>query len=315
MGFISKAAVNVLQNCMAVKRDEKLLIVTDSEKREIAKTFLDASRKASRHAEILEIPIGKINGHEPPGWAAKKMLGFDVILVITSKSISHTKARMAASEKGSRIASMPGITEGIIKRTLLADYSLIRDRNERIIQKIKKAGIIRVKTEKGTDIRIYVNRKRWFKDSGMMTGRKDFGNLPAGEAICMPAEGKTEGVFVVDGSIGGLGLVDSDVKITVKGGFANRVEGGKTAENLDKQLKTRMHRNIAEFAFGTNDKARVTGVTLEDEKALGTVHIALGNNRSYGGNVGVQYHSDCIIRKPDVYADGFLVMKCGKFCI
>src|SRR3989338_7085827 len=83
----------------------------------------------------------------------------------------------------------------------------------------------------------------------------------------------------------------------------------------EKQLITKKHRNIAEFAFGTNPKAKITGVTLEDEKAEGTVHIALGNNKSYGGNANVPFHANCIIKKPDVFIDGKKIMNKGKFII
>ena len=72
---------------------------------------------------------------------------------------------------------------------------------------------------------------------------------------------------------------------------------------------------MAEFAFGTNPKAKITGVTLEDEKVMETIHIALGNNKSYGGTADVPFHSDCIIKEPDVFIDNKLVMKKGKFLI
>ena len=61
------------------------------------------------------------------------------------------------------------------------------------------------------------------------------------------------------------------------------------AEHAAKKLKDMLDevgkdaRNIAEFGIGTNDSAKLSGVLLEDEKVMGTVHIALGNNISMGG--------------------------------
>lgn len=43
-------------------------------------------------------------------------------------------------------------------------------------------------------------------------------------------------------------------------------------------------RNLGEFGVGTNPGARVSGVVLEDEKVLGTIHIALGSNFDFGEN-------------------------------
>ena len=71
-------------------------------------------------------------------------------------------------------------------------------------------------------------------------------------------------------------------------------------------------RNIAEFGIGTNDSARLSGVLLEDEKVLGTIHIALGNNSSMGGKIKVPIHLDGVVKKPTVYLDGKLLMEGGK---
>ena len=315
MNKLDKAAVNILKNCIDVKRDEKVLIVTDSKLAKIGKVFLDNAKEITKFVDGVKIPIPKVAGTEPPVNVAKLMLEYDVILAATARSLSHTKARKNASSKGARIITMPGITNDIVKRTLVADYSKIKEKNLKLIKKLKKSRVIRVKTKKGTDVSLIVNKKKWFDDSGICRKNKDFGNLPGGEIICMPAEGKTEGTFVVDGSIGGLGLVDKDITLAIKKGFATKIEGGKVAKRLEKQLKNRKYRNIAEFAFGTNPGARVSGVTLEDEKVLGTVHIALGNNKSYGGKVTVPFHVDCVMKKPDVFADSKLVMKKGRFLV
>ncbi len=55
---------------------------------------------------------------------------------------------------------------------------------------------------------------------------------------------------------------------------------------------------LAELGIGTNDRARVTGVILEDEKIYGTVHIALGSNDTFGGTVAAGIHVDGIITRP-----------------
>ncbi len=314
MNKSEKAAVNVLKNCMGVKKHEKVLIITDSKLNKIGKVFLEAA-KSMADADLVKIPIPKTHGVEPPKKVANMMLGYDVILGITLKSISHTRARKNAIKEGVRMATMPGISEDIIERTLNGSYSVMEKKNLSLIKRLKKGKVVRVKTKKGTDISLGIFGKKWFDDSGIYRKKGASGNLPAGEIGFMPTEGKTEGVFVVDSSIGGLGLVDRDVKIVVENGFAAEIKGGKKAITLKKQLKNKKYRNIAEFAFGTNKDAKITGNVLEDEKVLGTVHIALGDNTSFGGSFDVPFHVDCIIRKPDVFVDGKLVMKRGKFLI
>ena len=56
-------------------------------------------------------------------------------------------------------------------------------------------------------------------------------------------------------------------------------------------------------------------ILLEDEKVLGTIHIALGDNKSMGGLVDVPIHLDGVVKKPTVYFDEKMIMKNGKLLI
>ncbi|KUK84633.1 MAG: Leucyl aminopeptidase [Synergistales bacterium 58_81] len=71
-------------------------------------------------------------------------------------------------------------------------------------------------------------------------------------------------------------------------------------------------RNLAELGIGTNKKARVTGVILEDEKIYSTVHIALGSNDTFGGTVAAGIHLDGVIKSPELYIDGKLIVSGGE---
>jgi leucyl aminopeptidase (aminopeptidase T) len=72
-------------------------------------------------------------------------------------------------------------------------------------------------------------------------------------------------------------------------------------------------RNVAEFGIGTNDRAMLTGVILEDEKVMGTIHIAFGDNKSMGGTVRVASHLDGLITRPTVWFDDRTIMDDGRF--
>ena len=74
-------------------------------------------------------------------------------------------------------------------------------------------------------------------------------------------------------------------------------------------------RNIAELGIGTNEKAIVTGVVLEDEKAMGTVHVALGDNASMGGTVHAPIHLDGVVLKPTLMVDETVILEAGKLMI
>ena len=116
----------------------------------------------------------------------------------------------------------------------------------------------------------------------------------------------------------GLGVLkDAFIKIKVENGYATAITGGPEAEELVKLIEPygKPGRNIAEFGIGTNYKAHISGSILEDEKIIGTVHIALGDNLSMGGNVNVPSHLDGIIKNPTFEIDGKVIMKNGEFVV
>ena len=68
---------------------------------------------------------------------------------------------------------------------------------------------------------------------------------------------------------------------------------------------------IAELGVGTNDRAEIHGTILEDEKVLGTVHLALGNNIGMGGTVSVPIHLDGLIQNATLYVNDVLILENG----
>ncbi|MCK4237326.1 MAG: aminopeptidase, partial [Candidatus Krumholzibacteria bacterium] len=155
--------------------------------------------------------------------------------------------------------------------------------------------------------------------TGLIHEPGSFGNLPSGEAYMMPVEDLSEGVFVVDGSMAGIGDLEGKTPITIKveKGYATEISGGPEAGLLKEKLEPlgKAAFNVAEFGVGTNDAAKIIGSILEDEKVMGTIHIALGNNMSMGGTVDVPIHLDGIVKNPTVELDSEKIMEKGKLLI
>ena len=249
-----------------------------------------------------------------PKYVSDEMLKHNVILMPTTKSLSHTRARENAIKTGARIASMPGITKDTMQRALNINFNKIKAINERLISKLKNKSNIKITTKLGTKVEFEIKNRKWMSDDGIIYNKKRaFGNLPGGEIFIAPLEGKANGTIIVDASVGGLGKVDKNIKINVKNGFIEKIKGGKTAIQFKKSLKNKLYKNVAELGIGTNYKAKITGNVLEDEKVAGTCHIAFGNNKHFGGKVDVPFHVDVVIKKPTIYAGGVLIMKEGKF--
>lgn len=73
--------------------------------------------------------------------------------------------------------------------------------------------------------------------------------------------------------------------------------------------------NLAELGVGTNDRARLTGLILEDEKILGTVHVAFGASAGIGGTVAVPIHLDAVVLEASLTVDGRTVLAEGQYVL
>ena len=315
---LDKASIIAIKDCMGAKKNESILVISDELKREIGLSLFENAKRLGHKALYVEMKSGKISGEEPPEAIAELMQKFDVLICPTSKSLTHTNARRAASKKGVRVATLPGITKDIMKRGMSADYKKVDALSIKLKGILEKGQNIRITTPTGTDISFSIKGRKAFASKGLNHKKGESGNLPTGETFLAPVEGTTNGVFIVDGSMAGLGLVkNSNLKIEVKKGYAAKISGGMLAKKLSRMLDAvgKNARNIAEFGIGTNDSAKLSGVILEDEKVKGTVHIALGNNVSMGGKVNVPIHLDGVMKKPTVYLDNKILMKNGKLLI
>jgi aminopeptidase len=310
--LLSAAAVAV-RDCMGAKPGERVLIVTDEPLRPIGYALRQSAEDLGHDVLLVEMLPRSTNGEEPPPEVAALMAKFDVVLCPTSKSLTHTDARRAASAAGARIATLPGVTEDIMVRCMNADYQAIAARTLALCALMEQARVIRVQATAGTDITMPIVGRRAYASTGLFHEKGQSGNLPTGEAFLAPLEGGSRGLVVIDGSMAGIGLLSEPIQIVVEDGYATDVTGGPQARELVALFDRhgRDARNVAEFGIGTNDRATIAGVVLEDEKVMGTIHIAFGDNKSMGGTVRVASHLDGVVRQPTVWFDERKVMDTG----
>jgi aminopeptidase len=315
---LDKASVIAIKDCMGTKKKEKVLVLTDENKKEIGYSLYTNAKKLGHEALYVEMKVGEMHGEEPPAYIAELMKKFDVVLIPTTKSLTHTDARRNASASGVRVATFPGITKDVMIRGLSANYKKIAALTMKLKKLFEKTKIVRVTAPNGTDITMDITGRKAIPSKGLFHKKGESGNLPTGETFAAPLEGKTNGIFVVDGSMAGIGMIkNKPIEFNVEKGLVTKISGGSQAKELEKIIKQygKPARNIAEFGVGTNDKTKLSGMLLEDEKVLGTVHIAIGDNKSMGGKVNAPIHLDGVIKKPTVYFDGKIIMKNGKLLV
>ncbi len=313
MTELAEAALIALRDCLNLQEGEKVLVVTDPGALLVSQELFHAGLGLGGDPLLVEIPVRQRDGEEPPATVAEMMASADIVLAATTKSLTHTHARRNACKAGARVASLPGITAEIMSRAMRADYREISERSVALAKILTDSSHVRVRTPAGTDIEMSIEGRTCLSDTGLIHEKGEYSNLPAGEAYLAPIEGTSNGVIVVDGSMAGIGKLSEGETITlsVKDGIVHDVQGGEKGEQLRALIESvgKNGGNIAELGIGTNDKAMVSGVVLEDEKVLGTVHIAVGNNLSMGGSVDVPLHLDGVLLEPTVEVDGKTLLR------
>ena len=304
---LEKVASIVIEQCMGVREGEKVLIVTDSFAERIGQALYTSAAKKTRETVLVKMPETALDGQEPIKEIGDLMKKFEVILCPTRHSLTHTKARKAATQKGARIATLPGITEEMFLRAVDIDYNEMKKECEKLRDALSNSTKVRIMTRAGTDFHMSVAKAKVLEDNGHYTKPKEYGNLPAGEVFLAPKQ--STGIIVIDHL---KDLCGPKTKVSVRNNTVQEV--------FDKNLRELMWkyknaRNIAEFGIGVNPKAILSGNTLEDEKVLGTCHIAFGSNFDFGGRVKAEVHWDAILLKPTVYFDDRKIMDEGDLLL
>lgn len=314
MATLKQALRSGLKDCLNVRPHEKVLIIADEPLSEIGLLFHEEAKRLSAHAALILIPkLSNSNCNVPSGIASLMAIS-DVVVLATSRSLSHTKARRNACQRGTRIVSLPNVKADSLIRTLTGNYKIMINKSRKLADILTIGRSAHLTTPAGTDLTLSLVRMQGYADTGMVHEPGQFSNLPAGEGSAAPVQGSTQGLLMVDGSFPVIGKVSTPVRMTVKDGQVVRISGGAEANQIRNMLRPfgRLGRNIAEIGIGTNPRAVFTGCTLEDEKVMGTVHVALGNNISFSGKVNVGCHFDCVLLKPTLVIDGKKILENGE---
>jgi leucyl aminopeptidase (aminopeptidase T) len=311
---LDRAVTAVVRECLAVKDGEDVIVVCNPATQHVGERLREEAADAGGDAILTVISERASHAAEPPAPVAEAMAVAEVILAPTVQSLSHTAARKRATENGARTATLPGVTEEMLARVMSADMEGLRRKGHAVAEALDRASEGRITDANGTDLLLDLSGRGAIPDAGELAERGAFGNLPCGEAFISPAGGN--GTLVIDGSIAGVGLVDDPVELVVEGGHLTSARGGQGMAFME--LLTEHGDDattIAELGVGTNEKAILTGEVLEDEKILGTIHVAFGASAGIGGTVQVPVHLDCVVMKPTLELDGEAIVRDGELLV
>lgn len=311
---LREGAETVVNQCLNISEKERVVVVNDGNDQDLINALVEVVSEVTEDYELVNYEEPSNHGEEPPAEIADVMRESDVFIAPTIKSISHTEARVNACENGARGVTMPGVNKEIWNSSLQADYNDVKNISEKVYGLLEKTDTVRIETPSGTDLKIDINMEYFHKDTGIFHQPGDFGNLPAGEAD--GGSTNARGTLIVDHAP----FIPKDNEGAELEIRDNQIVSLK-AQNAEKLKKTLDEiegtRNIAEFGFGTNPETKLIGNLLNDEKVLGTVHVAIGDNASYIPEDDARYnqsnvHWDFVCKEPTVHFDDQKVLDKGE---
>jgi len=311
---LCQAVRAVVRDCLVLREGEELVVIANPATADLGERLRSEGEAVGAEAVLALISERDSHAGEPPASIAAAMIAADVVLAPTVQSLSHTAARKLASESGTRIATLPGVTEEMLARVMSADMEGLRRNGGAIADVLNAGSEAHITCANGSDLRIPIDGRKAIPDAGQLGDSGAFGNLPCGEGFIAPAGG--EGTLVVDGTIASVGIPENPVELTVTDGHltnASGAEGARLMELLSAHGPDGT--NIAELGIGTNEKALLTGNVLEDEKILGTAHVAFGASAAIGGAIQVPVHLDCVVIEPELTIDRQLVVSGGRLFV
>src|SRR5215210_1157030 len=257
MSDLDGAVETVIRRCLGVRAGEQVAVVVDGSTRALGDALRAAASGAGADAVLCVMDQLGEHGQEPPAPVAAALAAADVFIAPTAKSLSHTRARKAATDAGARGATLPGVTEDMLARLMACDFETLQRRSGELARLLDGADEARITCPRGTDLRLDLSGRPGIADDGDLTGERAFGNLPCGEGFISPlsAEGR-----MVTGCLASIGLpLGEPPVLTIEAGrlvSATEPEGERLLAALD--AAGTQGRNVAELGIGTNERAELT---------------------------------------------------------
>jgi aminopeptidase len=209
---------------------------------------------------------------------------YNIILCISTCSATAPLTALA-KKYGFRGATLHGLNDIILRTGLSVNYNEVSRQAEKLRLGLTRADRFEIDFEVlGRQHRLTLDcgGQEAQKSHGLCRGEKpDVANLPAGEVYFVPQG--AEGVFPLRYEDGTLGLME------VAGGRVQKAVLLRGRQNVIDEHNRKLQSDpvtgeIGELGFGTQELPP-SGRDIQDEKILGTLHVATGRSDHLGGHL------------------------------
>lgn len=321
-GLRLRGAKIIINDWVKVRPWDNVLIVTGKDHMVEAQILKGVAKEKAKKVSILVVEKTGIHVGVFFDDNEEVFDPYSVVIAATEYSLVTTKAAKRAISRKKKFLSLPLSTND--GRTMLEyDFLMMDTKKSRLMAKVimkylRHSTKLKVTTSAGTNLRLSkVDRIPGFFNGVLKDGK---GYSSASIEVYVPIEEtKTEGVMVVDGSLGYIGRVEEPTKIVFRQGRIVEIEEtatGKRLKNYMEEYKDSRIYIAGEFGIGLNSYSKCEGnCYIEDESSYGTFHIGLGRNIALGGRQNANGHFDLVCLEPDIYTDNRQIMQQGRIII
>lgn len=315
-----QTGVSIIMNrWLEVDRDELILFITDETHMKEAEAVDEWARSSDAVLKIVVLPADAVQSGDVIHELEEQLCRANVIIGATDFSFITTPEVKKATEAGARFLSLPlSCTDGssLLENEFIAmDCRWTARMAKKILPKINRSTYLRVQTDLGTDLTFCKKGRKGGYYNGSAT-RKGSVASASFEVYVAPVEDATEGVLVLDGSLGYEGIVHEPIHIEFHKGRLYTSDTHEDAERLVRYIESFGSETMwmnGEFGIGLNALSQCRGVSyIEDESTYGTFHIGMGRNISLGGIQTAPGHFDIVTHDPTIWADGDCIMRDGE---
>ena len=311
----------LVYDCACLTAEESVLILSDTSTQSIGEVVTEVCLETTPHVTHEILPPLATHGVEPSEKIADLMFHANVVFCLTSFSLAHTQARKEANKNGSRFLSLPNYSWDVLTSpAMAANFKGQKPLCDTLSDRLTQGTQIKITSLQGTQLELDVSQRIGNSAPGICSEKGTLGSPPDIEVNIAPLENSAHGIAVIDGSVPvpELGLLDEQITLTLEEGRIVEIEDGIEADILRKILEKENNPKVyipGELGIGLNPLSKLCGRMLEDEGALGTVHLGFGSNSTIGGENKVSFHIDMVMKDVTVFIDGKEILKEGQVCL
>lgn len=311
-----QGARKIVNMCAGVQAHERVLIVTDPQRRRVADALAVAVHEVGARPVVASMLPNRLDGEEPDVLVRAAMLSSDVVFAPVTRSISHSQAVRDVLRAGGRVLSLAKFEdEQLIFGGINADFDFEKPRCDAIADIFSNANRVHLTSPAGTELTADISGRPGNSHPCIAKNAGEFTAIINIEANVAPVEGTAEGIIVVDGSVSNfdIGPVKTPIELTVEKGAITSIKGGPEAKLIDRilrELGSKEAYNIAQIAVGLNPECTdFNGWFLNEHGVFGSAHIGIGTSQNLGGDLRAPLHFDVMMRSPRLMADETLIVE------